>query len=122
MGNDYFFDLNKITNFLSNAVNSFYYYTAARANRYPCKLVGEKLTDDAKTTHIIYRIVGKKGIHEISIPDLLDDEKLLARFHPTEAVKFGAIAVGDVLFNIPEEEKIKKIKMMKRKMLSSTKA
>ena len=59
--------------------------------------------------------------YEISIKDLLEDKELIAKFHPTEAVKFGAIALGDLLFGIPESERKQKYEEIRDKMTNAIK-
>ena len=83
--------------------------------------MGERPTKEKRNTVIIYRILGKRDIFEISIEKLLANPQLLSMFHPTEAVKFGAIAMGDILLKENEEKRNKKFDEIKQKMLDSTK-
>ena len=67
-------------------------------NHYPYKLIGERISTDHLNTIVLYRILGKKGIFEIKLDELLRDPKFLEKFHPMDAVKFGVITLSDVLF------------------------
>ena len=102
-------------------INSIYYYFATHRNQYYCKLIGEKLNPQEKSnTIILYRLLGKRDIFEISIRELLDNRDLLEKFHPTEAVKLGAIAMGDMLSTIEHDATVARFQEIKRKMLDAT--
>jgi len=86
----------------NNSVNKDDYLdSAVMGNTYPCKLVGSKATDNTSLTIIIFTILGKREGYEKSLSELLKDKKLIERFHPTEAIKFGFIALGDSIFELP---------------------
>lgn len=111
-----------VQNFISDVIGFIQYRKATKSNYYPCKLIGEKPNNaEQSNTVIIYRHIGKREIFEISVKDLLDKRDLLERFHPTEAVKFGAIAMGDILFQENPGIRKQRANIIKRKMLDSTK-
>lgn len=112
--------IQKLQKFYQKIFYLIHYCSSSEANYYICKLVGEKNISDSPNTVILYRMLGKRDLFEISVNDLLDNKELLEKFHPTEAVKFGAIAMGDILFNLPEEQRPKRFAEIKQKMLEST--
>jgi hypothetical protein len=67
-------------------------------NKYPFKLVGHKNLDTNKTV-IIYTIFGKREGYQKSLKEIVSDNSLLKKFHPTEAVKFGFLSAGDNFFS-----------------------
>lgn len=69
-------------------------------NTYPYRLVGEKNNGKSSETTIIYTILGKKDGYNKSLKDLILEKDLIDKFHPTEAVKFGFIYMGDMLFSL----------------------
>jgi len=79
-------------------------------NRYPCKLVGIKCAASQNETIIQYIVSPGKGPFEISIRDLLDDELLLEKFHPRQAVRIGYFAFGDLFFGLAPEAALEKYK------------
>lgn len=89
-------------------------------NRYPCLLVGEKHLYDKQTTIIQYVIKSKRNtVYEISIEELLNDPLLIEKFHPTQAVKIGCIAMGDILYTIPEDQQRQKYQAIMSNMLKT---
>jgi hypothetical protein len=64
-------------------------------NIYGCKLVGAKLASSkSQDTKIIFTIFNKREGHEIVLQRLINDKKLLSKFHPTDAFKIGYISSG----------------------------
>lgn len=105
-----------------NLTGKIQYWAALKRNVYHCKLVGEKQNNkDKYNTIILYRFIGKRDIFEIAIKDLLENRELLEKFHPTEAIKFGAIAMGDTLFREDPQAIKQRFDEIKKKMLESTK-
>lgn len=89
-------------------------------NHYVCTLVGEKAGKDPFNTIVVYRFIGKRDIYKISLRELLNDHELVAKFHPTQAIKLGAIAMGDLLFSENEESsRRQKFEAVKRKLLDT---
>lgn len=110
--------IKKIKNGIKKIIGFFQYHTDSLKNYYPCTLVGERPSKEGNTV-ILYRILGKRDIFEISIKELLEDSKLVSSFHPTAAVKFGAIAMGDILLMEDHGKRSAKFDLIKRKMLES---
>jgi hypothetical protein len=67
-------------------------------NTYPYRLVGEKNNKNTSETTIIYTILGKRDGYTKSLKNLILHKEIIGKFHPTEAVKFGFIYMGDILF------------------------
>jgi len=74
-------------------------------NTYPFKLVGGKSNNNGINTTITYTILGKREGHEKKLHELVNNIELIEKFHPTEAIKFGFIALGDSLFSSSQTEK-----------------
>lgn len=68
-------------------------------NKYSFRLVGGRFNKETYNTTITYTILGKRNGHEKSLHDLIGNNELIEKFHPTEAVKFGFISSGDALFS-----------------------
>lgn len=67
-------------------------------NIYPCRLVGGKADNIALGgTRITFTILGKRDGYDITLSELINNKALLKKFHPTEAVKFGFIHMGDTM-------------------------
>jgi hypothetical protein len=91
------------------------YKLAESKNVYPYKIVGQSYTDN--TTIIIYTILGKRDIYKTPIKELMDDDNLINYFSPKQAAKLGAIALGDILFALPPEQRESRFKNIKERML-----
>src|SRR3990167_428539 len=85
-------------------------------NIYTHKAVGQQTGKDGETI-ILYTILGKRDLYKISIEKLMSDRSLLERFHPCQTAKFGAIALGEVLFCIPPENREQRFTKIKQEML-----
>lgn len=68
-------------------------------NIYPYKLVGGSFHPDNDNTIIIYTIFGKRDGYKKPLKKIIAEHSLIAKFHPTEAVKFGFIHAGDNIFS-----------------------
>jgi hypothetical protein len=95
------------------------YSLATIKNRYPCKIVGEQHLLENHDTEILYTIFSKRDVYKISVKDLLNDPDLLAQFHPTQTLKIGFIAFGDILLNMPEEQRTEKYKQIVGQMMDN---
>lgn len=86
--------------FMKKMVNRYHYSIASIKNRYPCKIIKIKdICDLSKSPSITYQAVTKLNICKKTVKEILDDPVLVEKFHPTDAVKFGFIAFGDILLN-----------------------
>ncbi len=84
--------------FVSGIINRYYYAFESIKNRYPCRILRIlDLEDLNKTTKIKYQAVTKINICTASIKDVLEDPMLVEKFHPTDAIKLGFLACGEVL-------------------------
>lgn len=92
------------------------YKFAEIRNVYSHKAVGQQTGKDGETV-ILYTILGKRDLYKISIEQLMDNKSLLERFHPCQTAKFGAIALGDVLFSLPADQREQRYNKIKRQML-----
>lgn len=102
--------------------NHAYYSAASLKNRYPCQIVGEKYLFENKETTILYALKSKREVvYEITVSALLEDQLLLEKFHPQDAVKIGCIAMGDTLFNSDINQK-EKYQVVIKKMMYSDKS
>lgn len=110
-----------IYTWVENTITAWRYHISSLRNYYPCKLVGEIEVDGENKTLIRYRTLGKRDTYTIPIQELLEDRDLIEKFHPTEAIKFGAIAMGDILLSLPEDKRQQKFEEIKQKMLTGTK-
>lgn len=85
--------------------NKTIYSTEVIKNRYPCKIAGYRNLKAPKDTTILYCVLEKKdNAYEISTRALLEDRKLLEKFHPEDAVRLGFISCGDILFSEDTDE------------------
>ena len=96
------------------------YKLAEIRNVYSHKAVGQQPNKSGETI-ILYTIMGKRDLYRISIEKLMNDKELLERFHPCQTAKFGAIALGDVLFSLPPDQREQRYKNIKRQMLEKDK-
>lgn len=115
--------MDKIINLFSKIkyfINYLYYFKSSlRKNVYPYKLISKKITSNHAVTIISYRTRGQNKINEISLQELLNNKKLIDRFHPLEAVKLGSIAFEDIILNLPSETQNNKFNQIRNIMLSS---
>ena len=96
---------------------AMHYKLAERRNHYACKAVGQKTTKPGHTI-ILYTLLGKRDVYEIPIQDLLNNNELINRFPPTQAIKFGVIALGDLSFGIPYEQQQQRFETIKNQILT----
>lgn len=88
-------------------------------NTYTCKLVGAKQGHENSETIIIYTILGKREGYEKTLRELIINKELIEKFHPTEAIKFGFISLGDILFGFSEDERNEKCNAIHKHSISS---
>lgn len=85
-------------------------------NRYPCRVVGERIHSDTQETVVIYKITPRKEEFEISLKELLNQPLLIEKFHPTEALRLGFMAFGEIFFNQPKDAAYAKYQDIIKKM------
>ena len=67
-------------------------------NRYPCRIIKIENADNlTRNTTVTFRAVTKINIRTINIKELIKDSVLIEKFHPTECIKLGVAALGDIL-------------------------
>lgn len=92
-----------------------YHYLSIK-NRYPCRVVGERINSNTQETIVLYKVLPRKEEFEINLKDLLDQPMLVEKFHPTEAIRLGFMAFGDIFFNQPKEKAYSKYQDMIKHM------
>lgn len=113
--------INKLIDYFKNKSALSPYKMMSVQNRYPCMLIGEKHLYDCKTTIIQYVVKSKRDVvYEINIDELLNDPLLIEKFHPTQAVKIGCIAMGNILYSTPETEIKQKYEHIMENMLNTS--
>jgi hypothetical protein len=107
------------TSKMKNIFNYLYYiFSSITKNVFPCKLIGEKIINNE--TIIVFKILGKEGIHETPIKSLFNHKNLLENFSPIDALKLGTISFTDILFSLPEQKRKETFENIKNKMFSSS--
>lgn len=91
------------------------YKICERKNTFTHRAVSHSQGKNGNTI-ITYTILGKRDLYKVPISELLEDNKLVQNFNPLQAVKFGAIALGDVLFSLPQNDRETKYQEIKNKM------
>ena len=108
--------ISKLLEKISHVKAATEYRFMSMRNRYPCKIVGEKFDETTHKTTVMYKVLTKKEEFEIGLEDLLDNQSLLEKFHPTQTVKLGFMAFGEIFFNEPKEIAYKKYRDILVKM------
>lgn len=79
-------------------INQYHYSMASIKNRYPCKIINVKnINDFNKRTDVQFIAASKVNIRTATPQDILDDSLLIEKFHPTDGVKLGFLACGEIL-------------------------
>lgn len=82
----------------SGIINRYHYAIESIKNRYPCKIIAVSDTNDYdKIAKIKYQAVTKINVRTSTAKDILDDPLLVEKFHPTDGVKLGFLACGEIL-------------------------
>ncbi len=82
----------------SKIINRYHYAIESIKNRYPCKIIAVSDVDKHdKCAKIKYQAVTKINIRTSTAKDILDDPLLVEKFHPTDGVKLGFLACGEIL-------------------------
>lgn len=79
--------------------NTYYYAIESVRNRYPCKIIKVTFADEMTPAKIKYMAASKINIRETTTNDILDDPLLVEKFHPTDGVKLGFLAFGEIILN-----------------------
>jgi len=85
---------------LNKIMNKYHYAVESIKNRYPCKIIEiSNINVFDKSTAIKYQAASKLHIRTATAQDILKDPLLVEKFHPTDGVKLGFIACGEILLN-----------------------
>ena len=107
----------------SGIINRYYYTIESIKNRYPCKIIAvSDFVGDDKIAKIKYQAVTKINIRTSTAKDILDDPLLVEKFHPTDGVKMGFLACGEILLKdcLTIDEAREKFKTIIHEMLPNT--
>lgn len=115
------FIIQKVNDVIVRAIGFFqYYYSAFMRNYYPCKLDGEKRSEETNEIIVVYHKAKNSLSLEMPIKELLSNYTLTADFQPEEAVKIGFIALEQFVLEVPLDERAVKFNQIKHIMLNST--
>lgn len=111
-------------NIFSGLINRYYYTIESIKNRYPCKIID--VTDAAsydKIAKVKFQAATKINIRISTAEEILDDPLLVEKFHPTDGVKLGFLACGELLLKDCStlEEAKEKFQKIINQMLPNTK-
>lgn len=82
---------------LGKVKNKFTYSVESIKNRYPCKLIKIKNhTDFNQKTLATYRAVTRFNLRELTLEEILNDQMIVEKFHPTDAVKLGFLSAAEI--------------------------
>lgn len=78
--------------------NKSIYFLESIKNRFPCRLVKiQHLIEMDKKIIITYQAATKLNIRKTNIRDLMEDNLLIEKFHPTDCIKLGFLAASEIL-------------------------
>ncbi len=97
---------------------TFYHFSSIK-NRYPCRVTAERIDSTTQETIVVYRVSPRKDEFEIKLKSLLDQPLLIEKFHPTEAIRLGFMAFGEIFFNQPKETAYQQYQDIVKKMNNS---
>lgn len=95
-----------------------YYIIENSRQRYPYALEGEKLNSDNQKTILMYRIVGKRHIYEMSAEEICNNPSLITKFHPLDVRTICFIAGVEQVLVEPEQSRKTKFKQLKQRIFS----
>lgn len=79
-------------------INRYYYSLESIKNRYPCKIINVKnIRCFDKQTEVQFIAASKVNVRLATPQDILNDALLVEKFHPTDGVKLGFLACGELL-------------------------
>lgn len=87
--------------------------------RYPFTLEGEKHDSGSNETVLLYRIIGKRHVYEISARELCNDRNLINKFHPLDVRTISFIAGVEQVLAEPGEERSGKFSHLKARIFHS---
>lgn len=90
----------EVSSLLNKVINKYHYAVESIKNRYPCKIIEiRNINKFDESTIIKYQAASKLHIRTTTAQDILKDPLLIEKFHPTDGVKLGFIACGEILLN-----------------------
>ena len=95
------------------------YHFLSIKNRYPCRITAERIDPLTQETNVVYRVSPRRDEFEIKLKSLLDQPLLIEKFHPTETIRLGFMAFGDIFFNQSKEDAHKQYQHIIQKMNQS---
>lgn len=105
-----------MSSFVRKLINKYHYSLESIKNRYPCKIIKLKeLSDLQKPSEITYIAATKFNIHTTTAQTILEDPLLVEKFHPTDGVKLGFLACGEIL--LKETTSIDEVKKLYKKII-----
>jgi hypothetical protein len=110
----------KLFSQIQHFINYLYYFNFSLSkNTYPCKLIGEKILPNTEGILIIFKLSGIDSNYEISLRKLLNDKKLLEKFHPCDAFQLGLLSFEEIIRKIDKQIRLKTYINIKNMMLGS---
>ena len=83
---------------INNLSNKICYKLESIKNRYPCKIIKIKNCFQEKSkTSIIFQAVNRFNLRDMKLEEILNDPLLVEKFHPTDCIKMGFLAAGEIL-------------------------
>ena len=83
---------------ISGIKDRYYYAIESIKNRYPCKIIAiSNIAHHDKPAEIKYQAVTKINVRSSTAKEILNDPLLVEKFHPTDGVKLGFLACGEIL-------------------------
>lgn len=87
-----------MSNIIRKIISKYYYSLESIKNRYPCKIIAVKNIDKFDAPVDIKFIAATKiNIRKLQVQEILSDPLLIEKFHPTDSVKLGFLACGEIL-------------------------
>lgn len=103
-------------NFFKKLKDKAYYSIESIKNRYPCKIVKvDNLVNFKKPAKITYQAVTRFNVSYSSIEAILNDKMIIEKFHPTDGVKMGFLAAGEIL--LKQHESLEQAKLTYTKII-----
>jgi hypothetical protein len=87
--------------------------------RFPYILIGEKHVSDSKETILLYRIVGKRHVFEMSAREICNMKSIIGKFHPLDVRIICFIAGVEMVLEVSPAERKKKFLIIKKAIFKS---
>lgn len=113
-----FFDIINIP--IRKILNAFYFAVENSKARYAYTLVGEKYDETNSNTILLYRLVGKRHILEMTAIEICNSKELIQRFHPLDVRIISFIAGFEHQINYSTTDKLLLFKELKESIFSQS--